>query len=311
MILPVRRSGTRPPFFLVHGLYGVLWHTAEMGQALGPDQPFFPIFARGVDGREPACEPVAEMVSTYLQGIRDVAPTGPYFVGGQCPGGLLAIDIARTLADEGAPVAGVCSSTRQRCLLAVSAIGQASAAARLAAALRQCAQFAAAENRMGEPAVRFPRPAADDIAATVAVLTAVALSGYQPQPFAGPVELIVSAKRAPAYFQPDLPWQRTVPAAGGACPARRSFGDGARGVCRATLPLPGGARQRGCAESGAAGPLAHEETDRPRNAAIIRRALLRHAELQLDAIAIIDDERTITFGELRPSSCARRAILSR
>ena len=211
MILPVRRSGTRPPFFLVHGLYGVLSHTAEMGQALGPDQPFFPIFARGVDGREPACETVAEMVSTYLQEIRDVAPTGPYFVGGQCAGGLLAIDIARTLADEGAQIAGVLlidppalpfGGERDR------------AGERSPRVLQQLYDNALDSLRRKTEWVNLPfdfrDPRRMHIAATVAVLTAVALSGYQPQPFAGPVELIVSAKRAPAYFQPDLPWQKIL-----------------------------------------------------------------------------------------------------
>jgi thioesterase domain-containing protein len=211
MIVTVRRTGARPPFFLIHGLYGVLSHTADMGEAVGPEQPFHVIFARGIDGRGSPCASAAEMVALYLEEIRAIAPAGPIFLGGQCAGCLLAVDMANALVAAGGEVGYLL-------LIDPPPLPFANADDRppdpTPRSLQQLYDNALDSLRRKTEWTNLPfdlhDPRQMHVAASVAVVTAAAMRGYQPQPYAGPVELIVSANRARVYFQPDLPWQRIL-----------------------------------------------------------------------------------------------------
>src|SRR5262245_51176765 len=97
MLDEIQPHGTRPPLFLIHGIYNTIPLRAVLAAALGPDQPIYGLLARGFDGAAQPCESVKEMAAAYLPLIREINPTGPYLVAGMCHGGLVAIEITREL----------------------------------------------------------------------------------------------------------------------------------------------------------------------------------------------------------------------
>ena len=51
-IIPIQPKGDRLPFFCVHELFGNVLCYTNLARHLGPDQPFYAIEARGLDGAE-------------------------------------------------------------------------------------------------------------------------------------------------------------------------------------------------------------------------------------------------------------------
>jgi thioesterase domain-containing protein len=71
---------------------------------LSPDQPLYGITARGLHRDEAAQTDFDALIEDYLAGIRRVQPTGPYYLGGYCIGGILACEMARRLRARGEEV---------------------------------------------------------------------------------------------------------------------------------------------------------------------------------------------------------------
>ncbi|RKH40016.1 amino acid adenylation domain-containing protein [Corallococcus sicarius] len=93
------------PFFCVHAVGGNVMPYAELARALGPEQPFYALQARGLDGAEPPCESIPEMAALYVKAVRAVQPRGPYLLGGWSMGGSIAWEMAHQLRREGETVA--------------------------------------------------------------------------------------------------------------------------------------------------------------------------------------------------------------
>jgi len=105
LLVPIQPDGGKPPFFCIHGLTGdVLWFR-HLGQLMAPDQPFYGIQARGLDGIELASDNITQMATAYLAEIKSVEPDGPYFLGGASLGGTIALEMALQLQDRGEEVA--------------------------------------------------------------------------------------------------------------------------------------------------------------------------------------------------------------
>jgi thioesterase domain-containing protein len=71
---------------------------------LPPDQPFYGLQARGVDGLQNARTNLPEMASAYLEEVRAVQPHGPYYLGGFSLGGEIAFEMAQQLLAAGEEV---------------------------------------------------------------------------------------------------------------------------------------------------------------------------------------------------------------
>ncbi|HWZ94477.1 MAG TPA: SDR family NAD(P)-dependent oxidoreductase [Opitutaceae bacterium] len=102
-VLPVQPNGSRPPFFCIPGGGSDAIVFQDLSRALGPDQPFYGLQARGLDatpieGEFPSVEQVA---ADFIKAIRHLQPQGPYFVGGHCFGCLLAWEVASQLKAQG------------------------------------------------------------------------------------------------------------------------------------------------------------------------------------------------------------------
>jgi non-ribosomal peptide synthetase component F/thioesterase domain-containing protein len=96
-LVPVQPRGTKPPFFLVHSylLYGGL------PSVLGEDYPFYGL--REMDEHDQSMT-MEQRVASYAKEIRSIQPHGPYYLGGWCAAGPLAVETARQLTNAGEDV---------------------------------------------------------------------------------------------------------------------------------------------------------------------------------------------------------------
>ncbi len=104
-LVPIQRSGRRPPFFCFHGAGGTVLIYRKLSQYLGSNQPFYGLQAQGLDGRSRLLTTIEEMAALYVTEIRRIQPHGPYFLGGYCMGGSIAYEAAQQFKDAGEDVA--------------------------------------------------------------------------------------------------------------------------------------------------------------------------------------------------------------
>lgn len=101
VLVPLREVGTGPILFLVHGRLGQAHVSPYFLDLVGRDQALYSFQARGVDGIQAPNETIEAMAQDYVIALRQVQPHGPYFIGGLCAGGYVAIEMARLLRKEG------------------------------------------------------------------------------------------------------------------------------------------------------------------------------------------------------------------
>lgn len=104
-LVPIQPHGSQPPLFCVHGHGGTVFCYQGLASHLGQDQPLYGLEARGLDGQRAPHKGIRDMATHYLTAIRALQPEGPYFLGGFCFGGLVALDIAQQLQAQGQQVA--------------------------------------------------------------------------------------------------------------------------------------------------------------------------------------------------------------
>ncbi|MGH9350508.1 MAG: amino acid adenylation domain-containing protein, partial [Vicinamibacterales bacterium] len=102
-LVPLRTSGTGPPFFCVHPVGGGVLCYRDLVEALG-GHPFYGLqVAR--NGSIDGVPSVERMAAQYREAIRTVQPNGPYRLGGWSLGGLIAFEMARALQAAGEDIA--------------------------------------------------------------------------------------------------------------------------------------------------------------------------------------------------------------
>jgi amino acid adenylation domain-containing protein len=104
-LVPLTTTGVRTPFFCVTAGDGNTVGFGALARRLGPDQPFYALQPRGLDGRRPYDARVELMARRYLREIRAIQPAGPYLLGGRCLGGVVAFEMAQRLTRAGEEVA--------------------------------------------------------------------------------------------------------------------------------------------------------------------------------------------------------------
>ncbi len=104
-LVPIQASGTKLPFFCIHGLGGDVLSFYDLSHHLGQDQPFYGLQAQGLDGDKQPFTRVEDMAAHYIQEIRTVQPQGPYLLGGLSSGGTIAFEMARQLQAQDQEVA--------------------------------------------------------------------------------------------------------------------------------------------------------------------------------------------------------------
>lgn len=106
-LVPLRKTGSRRPLFLVHPMGGNILSYLRMLPHLPADQPFFALQASGVDAGSQPIPSVEAQAAFYIEAMRRVQPTGPYLIGGWSYGGFVAFEIANQLIQAGEQVANV------------------------------------------------------------------------------------------------------------------------------------------------------------------------------------------------------------
>lgn len=104
VLIPLRRHGSRPPLFLVHGRLGQALVSTHFLNLLGADQPVWAFQARGLDGLQEPRSTIDAMAEDYLVEMRRQRSQGPYFLGGLCAGALVAVAMANRLREAGEPM---------------------------------------------------------------------------------------------------------------------------------------------------------------------------------------------------------------
>lgn len=103
-LVPIRAAGSKPPFFCIHGVTGDILWLKDLASLMDEEQPFYGIQARGLDGEAEPFDRLDEMAAYYVQQIRQVQPSGPYYIGGYCMGGDIAYEVARQMREQGEEV---------------------------------------------------------------------------------------------------------------------------------------------------------------------------------------------------------------
>ena len=103
-LVPIKTRGSKPPLFCVHADGGTFFYT-RFAPGLSPDQPFYGLQARGLDGHSEPFTRIEDMAAHYIQEIRSVQPHGPYYLGGFSVGGIIIFEMAQQLLVQGERVA--------------------------------------------------------------------------------------------------------------------------------------------------------------------------------------------------------------
>jgi amino acid adenylation domain-containing protein len=104
VLLPIRSHGDRPPYFCIHPGIGLSWCYTPLSRYAPEDQPLYGLQARGLDGTSQPAPSVRDMASEYIEQIRGVQESGPYYLLGWSFGGIVAHEIAVQLQADGAEI---------------------------------------------------------------------------------------------------------------------------------------------------------------------------------------------------------------
>jgi len=104
LLIPLRRHGSKPPLFLVHGRLGQALVSPHFLDLLGANQPVWGFQAMGLEGLGSPQPTIEAIAGEYLAEMRRERPRGPYFLGGLCAGAFVAVVMARRLRAEGESV---------------------------------------------------------------------------------------------------------------------------------------------------------------------------------------------------------------
>ena len=106
-LVALQPSGSRRPLFLVAsgaaGELGLVTLT-KLVSRLGKEQPVYCLQPR-FEGEQQSYKSVEALAADYIQDIRHIQPEGPYFLGGECIGGIVAFEMAQQLQAQGQKIA--------------------------------------------------------------------------------------------------------------------------------------------------------------------------------------------------------------
>jgi amino acid adenylation domain-containing protein len=100
-LVPVQTGGDRRPFFYVSPFLTTALSFSQLARHLGSDQPLYVLQPQGMEHDDPFHGSVEEMAAHYLEEMKDVQSSGPYWLGGHCAGSFVAFEMARQLQERG------------------------------------------------------------------------------------------------------------------------------------------------------------------------------------------------------------------
>jgi thioesterase domain-containing protein len=103
-IVPIKPGGRSPPIFAVSGHGGDVFCLLALARQLDAEQPVLGVRPPGLDGSAPL-ESVEALARYEVEQIRRYRPNGPYLIVGHCAGGTIAFEVAQQLAAAGQQIA--------------------------------------------------------------------------------------------------------------------------------------------------------------------------------------------------------------
>ena len=100
-IVALNEGGSGVPVFFIHAGDGEILVYRKLAQRLRTDHPVYGIQPRNRNGCPILHTRLGEMVDHYTDEILERQAEGPYFLGGLCTGGLIALEIAKKLRSAG------------------------------------------------------------------------------------------------------------------------------------------------------------------------------------------------------------------
>ena len=97
--MPLQTTGSKPPLFCVHNAGGHAFIYQYLATHLQSDRPVYGLQSQGLSGK--ADLQIPAMATHYLNQMRTVQPTGPYYLGGHSLGGIIAWEMAQQLNQIG------------------------------------------------------------------------------------------------------------------------------------------------------------------------------------------------------------------
>ncbi len=215
----LKAGAAHPPVLITHGLGGRARFT-QLAKHIRTSHPIYGIQARGIDGREEPFDRIEDMAQFYLADLKKLQPEGPYVLIGYSFGGLVALEMAQRLSDEGKHIQLLVMvdayphprqmSRRQRLLLGlqrtkrrISQMSQQSfpdALSYVIGGLKHRFGLAAGPDRNPDS----PEASRLSLAATTLQVKRkayLALARYQPRPYAGKIKFLKS--ESDEYFPGD------------------------------------------------------------------------------------------------------------
>jgi amino acid adenylation domain-containing protein len=204
LLVPLRASGSQPGLFFVHGRLGHAFVSPHLLEIFGADQPVYAFQVPGLDRRRMRGNTIEEMASEYIRVMRQIQPSGPYFLGSACAGALIAVEMANQLRRDGElvgplllidpPVVPVGDQSwwRRGWRLARGQAARLVPRASLARRLQQSMRRRAAS---GRDTLQFQNRSAIERAAEAVLLFEIARLKYRHWRYDGPVLMLRSSSR--------------------------------------------------------------------------------------------------------------------
>ncbi|MFP5274550.1 non-ribosomal peptide synthetase [Coleofasciculus sp.] len=104
-LILLQPHGSKPPFFYVTPAGVTALDCSSLVRHLTPDRPFYALQESGLEGELIHHTSIEEIATHYIQQIRTVQPSGPYFLGGACFGNVVAFEMAQQLYKQGEQIA--------------------------------------------------------------------------------------------------------------------------------------------------------------------------------------------------------------
>jgi len=103
-LVPVQAQGSKPPFYCVSPLGIDVLAYRDLALQMGSDQPFYALFSQGQYLDASRMRRVEANAKKYLEEIREIQNSGPYYLGGFSGGGMVALEMAHQLIAQGEDV---------------------------------------------------------------------------------------------------------------------------------------------------------------------------------------------------------------
>jgi thioesterase domain-containing protein len=100
-LVQLKAGSEEAPLFIAHGLGGSVMDFYQVVKYMQTPRAIHGLQARGIDGREQPLERIEDMAEYSLAAVRQVQPSGPYFLAGFSLGGLVILEMAQQLTARG------------------------------------------------------------------------------------------------------------------------------------------------------------------------------------------------------------------